>query len=299
MPKEAYIEMVRKEFPDLAFTNVELIKKGWDHDVLVLDGTYIFRFVKEDHEVDKAPLQREVAFLNDFSKVSNLPVPYYEWVSKSGNFGGYKIIAGRELTPEGFSELSVEEKKTFVNEMARFLTVLHGTPLEKAATYGFAPYTSWAEECTERQEWFRGEFQTHVAPRMTPEQQEFVGAFAADFYYSDYEVHPVLSHFDLSHDHIVMNGHKISGIIDFGDVRIGDPAQELAELYDYDLGLPAQVYEQYGGPKHPDFMERAYKHHVHKWIYLHREAAVRRHDDALWNEAQEKLDQIIRKARAL
>ena len=55
-------------------------------------------------------------------------------------------------------------------------------------------------------------------------------------------------HADFTHHHILFNKHNksISGVIDFGDAQIGDPAFDFAGLY-YDFGheFTTSVYEQY------------------------------------------------------
>lgn len=46
--KKAYIEKARDYFPEIRFEDTQLIKSGWDHDVLVLDDRHVFRFPKKD-----------------------------------------------------------------------------------------------------------------------------------------------------------------------------------------------------------------------------------------------------------
>jgi aminoglycoside phosphotransferase (APT) family kinase protein len=94
--------------PDFQFTAVELVQKGWDHDVLILDEKYVFRFAKD--ELDNSSFQREMRFLADFGNISNLPVPRYKWVSKNGSFGGYEIILGEALLPEAYAKFSDEKR---------------------------------------------------------------------------------------------------------------------------------------------------------------------------------------------
>ena len=57
-----------------------------------------------------------------------------------------------------------------------------------------------------------------------------------------------LIHADFTHHHILFDNQNktISGIIDFGDAQIGDPAFDFARLY-YDFGreFTTSVYEQY------------------------------------------------------
>ena len=45
--KSKLINKLHREFPEVKFKTAKLITKGWDHDVLVLDNKFIFRFAKE------------------------------------------------------------------------------------------------------------------------------------------------------------------------------------------------------------------------------------------------------------
>jgi aminoglycoside phosphotransferase (APT) family kinase protein len=84
MNKDELIKLVCQEFPDFQFTAVELVQKGWDHDVLILDEKYVFRFAKD--ELDNSSFQREMRFLADFGNISNLPVPRYKMGLKKRKF---------------------------------------------------------------------------------------------------------------------------------------------------------------------------------------------------------------------
>lgn len=90
MNKTELVNKIRNEFPAVKFKKAKLITKGWDHDVLVLDGRFIFRFARE--KLNKKTFAREVEFLRQFSKISNLSVPNYAFLSKDKTFGGYEMI---------------------------------------------------------------------------------------------------------------------------------------------------------------------------------------------------------------
>ena len=295
--KNKLISKVRKEFPRLKFKNFKLITKGWDHDVLVLDDNFIVRFAKE--KLDKNSFAQEIKFLREFSKISNLKVPNYTLLSQDKSFGGYEMIKGKELTPKMYQGLSLKKKQKVVQNLARFVSLLHNIPLKKAKQYDFEKYKSWAKWLEDKQKWFRNEFEKKVSKKLTAKQNKFIKNFIASHYKSQYSVKPTLGHFDLSHDHIIMNKDgSISGIIDFGDLTIGDPAHEFNGFFDYDKKMAVQIYKLYTGPKDKDFFKRAKEHFIHRWIYLLYDGLIRRKNKALWKEANKQINKIISDAQS-
>ena len=41
--EDRLVVRLKQEFPDLNFKQVQLNTKGWDHDVLILDNSFIVR----------------------------------------------------------------------------------------------------------------------------------------------------------------------------------------------------------------------------------------------------------------
>ncbi len=61
MNKLDYLKKIKRYFPEIKFKNSKLIEKGWDHDVIVLDNKYIFRFPKKEKYQER--LKSEMKFL--------------------------------------------------------------------------------------------------------------------------------------------------------------------------------------------------------------------------------------------
>lgn len=289
------IKKLKAEFPNITFKKACLIKKGWDHDVLILDNNFVVRFAKA--KLSKDNFEREVKFLKDFSKISNLPVPHYQFYSKKKSFGGYTMIEGKELTPALYKKLSPAKKRNIIKELATFITLLHKIPLKKARAYGFryTGYEGWEKALKEKRTWFESEFFPKVSSHLSAKQNAFINKFLDYFCTTSYSITPVLGHFDLSHDHIIMNNNgTISGIIDFGDVSISDPAHEFNGFWDYDSKLPSQIYKLYCGPKDANFLRRCRDHYIHRWIYLLYDGLIRRKNPSLFKEANGRINSIMK-----
>ncbi|MDD4901462.1 MAG: aminoglycoside phosphotransferase family protein [Patescibacteria group bacterium] len=290
--KNRLIAKLRKEFPEVKYKKVKLITKGWDHDVLILDNKLVFRFPKK--KLYKNSFHREIKFLREFLKISNLRVPDYIFLAKDKNFGGYEIIKGEELTPQKYSKLSAKQKQKIIMDLAKFVSLLHNIPLKKAEHHGFEKCKPWRQDLKEKQKWFEDEFKVKVGNKLSKEENVFIENFISHHSNPQY-FKPALGHYDLSHDHIFINQDgSISGIIDFGDLAIGDPSREFNGFYDYNEKMPAQVYKLYEGPKDKDFLKRSREHFIHRWIYLLYDSLVRRKNKTLWKEARQRLEKIIK-----
>ncbi|MEK9178969.1 MAG: phosphotransferase, partial [Patescibacteria group bacterium] len=72
------------------------------------------------------------------------------------------------------------------------------------------------------------------------------------------EIRFSIIHADIAPEHIIINPetHRLSGIIDFGDVEIGDPAYDFAFLGRYGKEFLEKVYETYLPPRDEHFEAR-------------------------------------------
>lgn len=292
--KQRLVTKLKTHFPQILFKKVKIVTKGWDHDVLILDNHLIVRFGKD--RLAKNNFAREVKFLKEFSTISNIRVPHYLFFSRHEGIGIYEMIKGQELTPQIYKKLPSAIKQKIIRALARFLTLIHTLPLKKAKAYGFkfTGCEGWEKALNEKRKWFEKEFFPKMTKHLTPEQNRFVKNFMEYFCASQYKIKPVLGHYDLSHDHIIVNENgTIAGIIDFGDMSISDPAHEFNGFWDYDSRLPRQIYAYYRGPKDSLFLQRCRDHFIHRWIYLLYDGLIRRKNMSLWHEARTRINSII------
>jgi aminoglycoside phosphotransferase (APT) family kinase protein len=92
-----------------------------------------------------------------------------------------------------------------------------------------------------------------------------VEAFLADE--ENFSFAPTLIHADLGPAHLLAEGGELTGVIDWGDVRVGDPALDFAWLLQQPFA--EAVLEGYGGHD-PRLPERAlFYHRLGPWYELH------------------------------
>ncbi len=256
--RNAYLNLIRDAFPDLCFDQSKLITTGWDHDVVVLDDCIVFRFPK--NEEYKARFPTELALLNEFAPRAPQSVPVYEYVAASGIFGGYRLIPGVECRPDLLKAFPIAAQNRMARDVAAFLTELHATPLAYARKSG-VPEVSPSQQFwgPEQLKGVLARLREKVFPALPPDETEWVEEqFAAHFALS-FKTRPALTHLDLTDDHILVDPvtQRLSGVIDFSDAEIADPARDFAGLWVYGEAFVGMVAENYGLEMSDDFLRRS------------------------------------------
>lgn len=245
------VAQVRAVFPDLRFTDARLEDRGGDHRILILDRSWAIRFPRAGTH----GLAVEIAVLDALRRVAVLPTPDYSLIDPAGAFAGYPLIDGVELTPERFSALDVGTRHAVLDQVAAFLAALHR----------LSPADLWKGDWPKA--WTPVDYvrrarsgRTARITRRFPGLSSSLSAFYAD-YGQDRPYDLVILHGDLVSDHLLLTeaGDRLAGIIDFGDIALGDPAQDLMGLWAYGPDAVARVVAAYDpGGRDPGLRRRSY-----------------------------------------
>lgn len=225
---ELYKQAIAEAFPQLVIKHIEVDSSGWDSVAVIINHEVLFRFPRRP-EVAQT-LKVESRLLPELRKVVSLPIPNFEFIAPG--FVGYRLIPGEPLTKELFQQLCSTEKTHIAQQLADFLSEIHSFPIERAIELGVL-------HTPERDLWanFYSEIRKHVFPLFTADErrwaQQLFEAFLDDE--RNFQLTPVLLHGDFSPDHVLFDRRAkcITGIIDFGDVRIGDPAYDFQWREDF------------------------------------------------------------------
>lgn len=236
MSTQLYKRAIVKAFPQLAIHHIQLESSGWDNVVAVVNHEIVFRFPRRP-EVARM-LEVETRLLPELRKAVSLPIPQIELLSRgckafNSIFVGYRLIPGEPLTRTLFQQIySTELAQRLACQLANFLSELHSFPIKRAVELGVPRTTDqdlWAN--------FYAEIQKKVFSLLEAHEREWTrqlfGTFLDDE--RNFRFTPVLLHGDLNPDHVLFDKKTglISGIIDFGDVRIGDPIYDFQFRQDY------------------------------------------------------------------
>ena len=220
---DALTARIRAAFPQLQFTHAKLIGHGDDNLVVVLDDQWMARFPRNDEY--RGRFAAELNLLAKLAPLSCVPVPHYPYVSEGRDFGGYRKIRGREMTPAVFAAMSSADQKAALSLIAAFLSTLHALPAETIAQADGTIARTWSG--AQFAGLYRDTRRAEIARTVSPETLARFDAFHAALATLPPGV-ARLAHDDLSDDHILVYGSHLSGIIDFSDAAFGDPVIDFA-----------------------------------------------------------------------
>jgi aminoglycoside 2''-phosphotransferase len=231
--------------------------------VLVLDDRLIFRFPRHGHH--PTGLKLELAVLDALKGRCALPTPDYRWIAPAGDFAGYAMIDGVELTPGRFAALERDLQERVLDQVADFLSAMHSLDTAGIASRlgGAAP--AWphgggpAEQAADLRQRRLGPI-ARAFPELAPRVEAFLDRFAR----RGLEVERWI-HSDVTSDHLLLApaADRLAGIIDFGDVELGDPAYDFGYLRCYADWAPAHVFARYAfRDADPGLLERAEWQHA-------------------------------------
>lgn len=219
-------------FPALPVGTCRFVGEGWDSSVWRVDGGILFRFPKRP-DVARA-LAREIALLPLLAPHLPLPIPRFSHLAPAGAptdparpFVGYPAIIGVPLDATlGWPAPSA----SLLAALGAFLRALHGFPVAHAVAVGIPP-SSWDEWRVTWADRTARCLAHPVAFHDADARARFVALRAAFLAELDRAVcHLALTHHDLAPEHVLTtpDGTRIAGVIDWGDLALGDPALDFA-----------------------------------------------------------------------
>lgn len=247
--KKAFVKkFIVKDFPDFVFENIKKFGEGMDSVAFLVNGSYIFRFPKD--EKIRQNLAKEVATLPIIRPQLNIKIPDFEFISPEYAFVGYKIIEGEFLTKELFYSFSKIEQDSIQKVIAKFLVTIHQQNIKEFIKCGIVIQDFRAE--------YRSDFENvrkYIFPIISDENKQFITKLFNQYLENkeNFLYQPMLLHNDLGTDHILIDPliRQLNGIIDFGDIGIGDPDYDLMYLMDdFGEGFVQSFLEFYPHPNH-------------------------------------------------
>jgi aminoglycoside 2''-phosphotransferase len=223
---------IENNFPDLQISSIEVAGEGMDSKAFVVNSDYIFRFPK--FKWSGGQLGIEIKLLPELKKYVTLNIPNFEFIGKQESslpFVGYKKIHGVALDEEYISKMNEDELNNLVKQISHFLNEIHSFPVDKAVKAGV--------EVDDFKKSYEGDLErmrNEIYKDLDEKTQGYVEKIFNEYLSNNlnFSYKPQLLHADLSPEHIIYNAEKktIEGIIDFGDVNVGDPDYDLMYLYE-------------------------------------------------------------------
>jgi len=222
---------IARQFPELAGLPVRAFDAGWDNAVLAVGERWLFRFVHREIALDGS--RRELAVLGSVGELP-LPVPRPRFIGRPSPdvpwpFWGAEGLPGVGLAESG---LPVERRGAVAAGLGGFLRALHDParldevgdlPVDPMGRGDPARQAARAEQrlatlAAEGPQPVRDRA-AELLTRSAPLRRAAAGLDPGDG--------RVLVHGDLHARHVLVDGERPSGVIDWGDTAVGDPAVDL------------------------------------------------------------------------
>lgn len=230
---DVYMTLIQRNFPQVAVQIALPITRGWDSFVLEVNGELIFRFPMREDAVEY--LQRELSLLLVLEQALSTLIPHFDYIGQGDANYPYMFVGYRKLCGVALEDESITPKQlvALAPALANFLSELHSFPVVQAIQAGVQEHTpaQWRERYQERYT----DLQERVFPLLDAELRAKSERLWEDFLddWASFTFQPVLIHCDLACEHIFCDLERgfLSGVIDWGDVTIGDPALDFVGLH--------------------------------------------------------------------
>ncbi|MBI4035232.1 MAG: phosphotransferase [Candidatus Chisholmbacteria bacterium] len=274
-----YLSIIKHHYPSLKNYQLQIFDHGWDHVIIVANQKEAFRIPRGKAYQDKLPT--EVRFLEQFAPRSPITVPQMQLHQyKNVVYAIYDFIPGVKFEKSIQRNFSTQNRLRIAALIGQFLTALHSFSVPKAKRIGLETmnqtFSYWQNRLTHIEN-------TVFRLISIPEQRwikNLFTRFSAIVNQTDAKF--VVNHGDIAPEHIIVNpqGQTLAGIIDFGDISIGDPAYDFQLEHPFGSEFLHTVYAHYQLPRDDTFDTRRQFYEYSQPIRV-LENSLNRHDSQL------------------
>lgn len=221
------VEIIARHLPELDIRSLRRLGEGIDNAAWVVNGELVIRQGKDPDRAARAEaVRREATLLVAVSRFSPLPVPEPVFTDAETGLLAYPRLPGVPL--KWSSHIRPE---SLAPALGGFLDAIHGMPVavvEPVVERDVYPLDAWLRDAARDY--------AIIADRLTPSQRSLVEDFLGHRPSPEPDT-LVFCHNDLGSEHVLVDPESgtLTGIIDWSDAAIADPARDFALLY-RDLG---------------------------------------------------------------
>ena len=239
--------LLSEQFPELGAHSVRLAGEGFDNSVWVVDEQWAFRFPRRAIAV---PLvAREVSVLPRVAPLLPAPVPVPTFVGAESKlfprpFFGHRLLSGVEPAD---ASLTDAQRFSLGEAVGRFLRALHApATLDAADRERMLPVDpNRRTDMPYRVQMTRDRL--GAIEDLQPATRQRVEQILAEAEKLPPSAATVLLHGDLHVRHVLVEQGTLSGVIDWGDVCVGDPSTDLLFVWSaLPPGTRRGFFEEYG-----------------------------------------------------
>lgn len=248
------------DFPELEVQSISYLGEGWNSSAFLVNDDLVFRFPKRKDV--EAKLDRELKLLPRLQDQLSVAIPQFAFATRASGHFPFIYAGHRKLG--GFFGWDISNEALYGESLARSvaetLNALHRFPRSEALALGcdeeYAPLDeSYCEGLLEE---FAGIGDYPVCAEFEPLLKSYIDSVVPTALGEPLRL--TVAHTDLLPDHLLLSGSldQICGIIDWGEVKITDPAEDFAGFY-YWLGrdFVEAILGKYEGPLDSSAIDRA------------------------------------------
>jgi aminoglycoside phosphotransferase (APT) family kinase protein len=236
------LQLIKEQFPELCAENIRLLGVGWDNTAFVVDEKLIFRFPRR--EIALPSLENEWCILPKLAPRLSAPIPIPQWKGlPTANFPwpfiGYRMIPGVTACQANLCE---NERAALAEPIARFLSILHSPPSAEFSQCHIAEIEQDGLDCALLIPKLKKTF-AELSVLELLENEKQLQRIIENAQNCTPSVNKCIVHGDFYIRHLLVDDQKhLAGVIDWGDMHLGDPAADLSIMYSF---LPEHAHETF------------------------------------------------------
>lgn len=265
-PKDIRINEVKQAikdfFPEIQETDIRFLYHG-SYNVFEVSREYIFRIPDRSLRNQKGIqlIEKEIRILGIIKNLLAYSVPDPIFKRKEGHtpFMGYKKIPGVSLS-KCFNDIQGDCKQKLAQYIGSFLSQLHSS--EVLSAYNKLLHTDSSDFQILYKHTWNDEYRkikSLILPRLDDNQTDWTSRIFDNFLsqIEKYSFKPVLTHGDFDITNILVNPNscELTGIIDFEDARLFDPAVDFL-FYNEGRKFQQEIFKNYSQTPDEYFHER-------------------------------------------
>lgn len=249
------LALIQEQFPILSATKIRLLGAGWDNTAFVVNEEFIFRFPRRQIAVPL--LEAEWCMMPKLGPRLPLPVPIPKWHGSPTPhfpwpFIGYKMLPGFTAC---YANLSEGQRASLAQPIAQFLSALHATPSSLFSGCQIPgdnqSRIDWKQLIPKTLKNFE-----ELSLLNLLENRKKLESIVDGCRDLRPPITSVVVHGDFYVRHLLVDEkHHLVGVIDWGDIHLGDPAIDLSIAHSFLPSYAHSTFKQaYGEISHDTWL---------------------------------------------
>lgn len=252
-------ELIQDQFPQLGQESIRFLGSGWDNQAFLVDQRWVFRFPHRQLAVEL--IAKETRWLPELAKRLPLQTSAAVWIGEPSARFPYPFAGSAFIPGESLDRISVADERWHAHQLGQFLRELHDVPITEAAPHDELRRADISYRIELLQKRLLADDFNHN------ERSAIQGAFKVAQVAKSSDIRSWV-HGDLYPRHVIVENDQVSGIIDWGDMHVGDPAIDASIAFTLGSAVNQEAFWSAYQPPDSDFQIRAAFRALHYGIVL-------------------------------